>query len=59
MSMHQSDYLTLVEQMLGWFTQAKAAGASSNQALTGVVVAALGAAAQNITPPAPTEPPKA
>lgn len=44
MSMHQSDYLSLVSGMLSWFGKATTAGMSSQSALENVFLSALGAA---------------
>lgn len=44
MSMHQSDYLSLVSGMLGWFGKATTSGMSSQSALENVFLSALGAA---------------
>ena len=61
MSMHQSDYESLIASMMGWFGNAVTAGATPQTALAAVVGSVLMNALQHVTPtiPAPAAPAQA
>ena len=59
MSLHQSDYESLIASMMGWFGNAVTAGATPQTALIGVVGSVLMSALQHVTPTLPASPPAA